>query len=160
MPWVLRGLRNGMLTTRWPARPDPYFAIFAGAVNVARAVDSRQHRVLVERAAAVCSTEAITVDPVVRLDRGRCILCGRCVGAAPEVFGWDTGSDTAVVDRDSLVVGQVDESEEALAALRTLLARRVRRLRRSVHLRHVDAGSDGRGACRSRNGIRRSPAAA
>ena len=23
-PWVLRGLRDGVVTTRWPARPDPY----------------------------------------------------------------------------------------------------------------------------------------
>ena len=22
--WVLRGLRDGVLTTRWPAKPDPY----------------------------------------------------------------------------------------------------------------------------------------
>jgi len=22
--WVLRGLRNGVLTTRWPGRPDGY----------------------------------------------------------------------------------------------------------------------------------------
>ena len=24
--WALRGLRNGVLTTRWPARPDDYAA--------------------------------------------------------------------------------------------------------------------------------------
>ncbi|WP_019971116.1 ferredoxin [Mycobacterium sp. 141] len=143
MPWMLRGLRNGVLTSRWPARPDPYFSAFAGAVKVVRAPDSPQDLARIEQAAAACPTAAITVDPAVRLDRGRCIMCGRCIDADPAVFGWDIGSDTGVVDRESLVVGQVDESEEALAHLRVQLARRVRRLRRSVHLRHVDAGSDG-----------------
>lgn len=143
MPWALRGLRNGVLTTSWPARPDPYFTAFAGAVKIVRPPDSPQHHARVERAAVACPTDAITVAPAVRLDRGRCILCGRCIDAAPAVFGWDIGSDTAVVERDSLVVGHVDESEEAVAAVRAQLARRVRRLRRSVHLRHVDAGSDG-----------------
>ncbi len=70
-------------------------------------------------------------------------MCGRCVEAAPEWFGWETGSATAGLTRAALVVGHIDESDEALAELRTSLARRVRRLRRSVHLRHIDTGSDG-----------------
>jgi Ni,Fe-hydrogenase III small subunit len=36
-----------------------------------------------------------------------------------------------------------DETEEGLAAARAALHARTRALRRSVHLRHVDAGSDG-----------------
>ena len=42
-----------------------------------------------------------------------------------------------------MVVGAVEETDEALAELRASLARRVRWLRRSVHLRHIDTGSDG-----------------
>ena len=34
MPWVLRGLRNGILTTRWPNKPDDYFDEFEAAVEV------------------------------------------------------------------------------------------------------------------------------
>ena len=44
---------------------------------------------------------------------------------------------------NALVVGQTTETDDALDALRTTLAARVRWLRRSVHIRHVDAGSDG-----------------
>ena len=34
MPWVFRGLRNGILTTRWPKRADSYFDSFPAAVSV------------------------------------------------------------------------------------------------------------------------------
>lgn len=143
MPWVLRGLRNGVVTSRWPRRADDYFDGFAASVRVADhrgAVTPSQRETA---AAAACPTGAISVAPVPRVDRGRCIMCGRCVVAAPESFSWQTGSATAVLTRSALVVSDVEETDEALAGLRSALARRVRRLRRSVHLRHIDTGSDG-----------------
>ncbi|EUA76442.1 NADH ubiquinone oxidoreductase, 20 Kd subunit [Mycobacterium xenopi 4042] len=70
-------------------------------------------------------------------------MCGRCVNLAPTWFAWEKGCATAELARSALVVGEVDESDEALDELRASLARRVRRLRRSVHIRHVDAGSNG-----------------
>ena len=141
MRWALRGLRDGILTTGWPARPDPYFAEFPAAVAVTG--DHADARGGVDAAAAACPTGAITVAPQVRLDRGRCILCGRCITHAPQAFGWEAGADTAVLNRRGLVVGASTETDEALAELRAALDRRVRRLRRSVHIRHVDTGSDG-----------------
>ncbi|HEX4059000.1 MAG TPA: ferredoxin [Galbitalea sp.] len=143
MPWVPRGLRNGVLTSRWPRHQDDYFDGFAAAIAVdptgAAASDPR-----VAEAARACPTDAITATgDGVRLDRGRCILCGRCAEIAPEVFTIATGSAVAAVARDGLVVGRVAETDEALAAVRAELAQRVKRLRRSVHIRHVDAGSDG-----------------
>ena len=146
MPWALRGLRNGVLTTRWPRRPDPYADGFRGAVDVhphpaAAAPPDTQRLAAV---AANCPTGAITVqDGPPRLDRGRCILCGRCVAAAPDTFGWAAGSDTAALGRGALTVGAVPDTDDTLAELRAALHRRVRRLRRSVHIRHVDTGSDG-----------------
>lgn len=138
--WVLRGLRNGVVTTRYPARPDAYADGFAGAVQVrqpAREVDGDL--------AGVCPTGAIEDRAgQVRVDRGRCILCGACVAAAPEVFSWTRGSQTARPSRRALVVPEeLREDEEGLDTVRAELAHRVRALRRSVHLRHVDAGSDG-----------------
>ena len=78
----------------------------------------------------------------IRVDQGRCILCGRCVAARPDVFGWSRGPDRAAVTRAGLVVPPA-ETPEALAAVSAGLRARTRALRRSVHLRHVDAGSDG-----------------
>ncbi|MEZ0367333.1 ferredoxin [Mycobacterium sp. pUA109] len=143
MAWIFRGLRDGVVTSRWPKRGDNYFDEFAAAVRV---VDHRREAVLpaaVEVAAGACPTEAITVTPRLTLDRGRCILCGRCVAAAPEWFSWDTGSGNAALSHSALVVGDVEENEQALTELKTSLAHRVQRLRRSVHLRHIDTGSDG-----------------
>jgi Ni,Fe-hydrogenase III small subunit/ferredoxin len=142
MPWVFRGLRNGILTTRWPKRADGYFDGFPAAVSV---IGDPQTAIsdTVGRAAAACPTAAISTEPRPRLDRGRCIVCGRCVEAAPDWFAWQSGAATAQLSRNALVVGEVDETDEALAKLRASLARRVQWLRRSVHLRHVDTGSDG-----------------
>jgi Ni,Fe-hydrogenase III small subunit/ferredoxin len=142
MPWVFRGLRNGILTTRWPKRADGYFDSFPAAVSVLGGPPNATSDTVV-RAAAACPTAAISAEPRPRLDRGRCILCGRCVEAAPDWFGWQSGSATAQLSRNAMVVGEVDETDEALAELRASLAQRVRWLRRSVHLRHVDTGSDG-----------------
>ncbi|OHV05178.1 ferredoxin [Mycobacterium talmoniae] len=142
MPWVFRGLRNGILTARWPNRADDYFDEFPAAVGVLGDPASPVPAVVGE-AAAACPTAAISVAPRPRLDRGRCILCGRCVERAPDWFAWESGSGTAALTQAALVVGDVEETDQALAELRASLASRVRRLRRSVHLRHIDTGSDG-----------------
>ena len=138
-PWVLRGLRNGVVTTRWPARRDPYADGWRGPATV---LDPRPGRAA--DLPALCPTGAISVtDGSVRLDQGRCILCGRCVVARPDVFGWSRGSGRAALVRDGLVVPSIPETEQNLAAVRAGLRARTAALRRSVHLRHVDAGSDG-----------------
>ena len=136
MPWILRGLRNGVLTTRWPKRPDEYRDVFPGAIQIRDGTGDFR--------AADCPTGAITFDgPRPSIDRGRCILCGRCVDRAPDRFAWAPGADTARLTRATLIVPDRPDTDEAVAAMRADLANRVRRLRRSVHLRHVDAGSDG-----------------
>jgi Ni,Fe-hydrogenase III small subunit/ferredoxin len=138
--WALRGLRSGVLTTRWPARPDEYAAAARGPAMVlagpaAAAVSG-------DEAARLCPVGAIRGSGPVRLDQGGCILCGRCVTARPDVFGWSAGPDNASLSRTALVVPP-DETPQALAAVTAQLRARTRALRRSVHLRHVDAGSDG-----------------
>jgi Ni,Fe-hydrogenase III small subunit/ferredoxin len=142
MPWVFKGLRNGILTTGWPKGADDYFDEFPAAVGVIGHPEATVPAAVAD-AAAACPTEAISVAPRPRLDRGRCILCGRCIHLAPDWFSWESGCATAQLSRRALVVGDVEETDEALAELRASLARRVRRLRRSVHLRHIDTGSDG-----------------
>ena len=142
MPWVFRGLRNGVLTTRWPKGSDEYYDHFPAAVQVIGGPDTAVSPAVFD-AAAACPTDAISPDPRPRLDRGRCIVCGRCVDLAPDWFAWERGCATAELMRPALVVGDAEENDEALAQLRASLARRVRRLRRSVHIRHVDTGSNG-----------------
>jgi Ni,Fe-hydrogenase III small subunit/ferredoxin len=161
MPWIARGLRDGVVTSRWPRKHDDYFDAFVAAVDI-----NPDPAVLaletVEGVDQLCPTGAISLDgPApdnaagsavragarqverVRLDRGRCILCGRCVERRPDLFSWAPGADVARGDRRQLIVGGVPDTEDHLQLVRAELARRVRVLRRSVHIRHVDAGSDG-----------------
>ena len=94
-------------------------------------------------AEALCPTGAISARGV---DQGRCILCGRCVAERPDLFAWSqgaTGPDAAALTREALVVPELPETDEAVRAARARLAERTAALRRSVHVRHVDAGSDG-----------------
>ena len=146
MPWVTRGLRNGIVTSRYPRRPDDYGHGFRASVTVTPPAGPEWPYTADDAAlAGLCPTGAITDGQgQVNVDRGRCILCGRCVAARPDLFRFDPLPQNAALTRHQLVVpGGMDESDEALEALRSRLHRRVRALRRSVHIRHVDAGSDG-----------------
>jgi Ni,Fe-hydrogenase III small subunit/ferredoxin len=139
--WVLRGLRDAVVTTRWPRRPDEYADSWRGPVTVRPGIAADPG------AAALCPTGAIEfADGRVRVDQGKCILCGRCVAARPDVFAWSasaTGPAAAALARQALVVPAMPETDAAVAAVRASLAERTAALRRSVHVRHVDAGSDG-----------------
>jgi Ni,Fe-hydrogenase III small subunit/ferredoxin len=140
--WALRGLRNGVLTTRWPGRPDDYAAGTRGPAIVLPLSTAGQ--VSDNDLVQLCPVRAISQDESgrIRLDQGGCILCGRCVSVRPDVFAWAAGPDSASLSRTGLVV-PADENPDSLAAVASRLRERTTALRRSVHLRHVDAGSDG-----------------
>ncbi len=141
MPWIPRGLRDGIVTTSYPRRSDGYGEGFRGTVVVHPGLEG-DHRVAA--VAEACPTDAISIEaghPC--LDRGRCVLCGRCSELHPDVFEFDPDFETSTVLRDRLVVPELEEDDVALATARRELTRRVKALRRSVHVRHVDAGSDG-----------------
>jgi Ni,Fe-hydrogenase III small subunit/ferredoxin len=156
--WVLRGLRDGVLTTRWPARPDEYAAATRGPAMVLAGAEAVLAGSAAEPVIAgpapgqspatdvpgLCPVGAISAEQGgrVRVDQGSCIQCGRCVRLRPDAFGWSAGAGSAALTRAGLVV-PADESPDALAAVTDALRDRTRALRRSVHLRHVDAGSDG-----------------
>ncbi len=138
MPWVLRGLRRGIVTTPYPRRPDDYGPDFHATVSL-RGPDE-------PGLADVCPSAAIagTGDgPGLILDRGRCIACGRCVDAFPDRLAFDPTLELGSVGRAGLVVPATPETDETLAALRRDLEARSRAFGRSLHIRHVDAGSDG-----------------
>jgi len=141
MPWIPRGLREGIVTSRYPRRPDGYGPGFRGSVVVANAPAPEPR---IASAVEACPTDAITVENgLPRLDRGRCILCGRCTELCPELFRFDPDFETSAERREALVVPELVADEAALILARTELGRAVKALRRSVHIRHVDAGSDG-----------------
>jgi Ni,Fe-hydrogenase III small subunit/ferredoxin len=136
LEWIARGLRTGIVTTRYPRGPEAAPDGFRGRVEL---LDARNGSGRLE---ALCPTAAITVarDGRVSLDRGRCILCGLCVAQEPRRFTFAAEYETAARRRASLVAGDTPADVEKL---RSTLGERTRTLRRSIHVRHVDAGSDG-----------------
>jgi Ni,Fe-hydrogenase III small subunit/ferredoxin len=150
LPWALRGIRHGVVTTRYPRRSDPYFDEFPATVEVVRSPEARHnlHENLTQATLdELCPTGALELtDSTVgdlTVDRGACIACGRCVEARPDLFSWRSGADVASLSRHALVARSEMGSDHELDRLRAELSTRVKALRRSVHIRHVDAGSDG-----------------
>ena len=181
--WVLRGLRDGIVTTRWPGRSDEYadswrgpatvlpYAVLPDAVlpdavlpdavlpdavlpdavlpdAVLPSDQALADAAGLERLCPAGAIEALGWPGAgrLRVDQGRCVLCGRCVAARPDLFAWSTGATgpgAAALARQALVVPDEPETDAAVAAVRAALAKRTVALRRSVHVRHVDAGSDG-----------------
>jgi Ni,Fe-hydrogenase III small subunit/ferredoxin len=136
LKWLFRGLRHGVVTTRYPARPEQAPTGFRGRIAVLGAEGAPG------RLASLCPTDAIQVNRGgVSLDRGLCILCGACVANAPDHFAFEPEYETAVRRRSALVVGA--EAAAGPEEFLPTLGDRSRTLRRSIHIRHVDAGSDG-----------------
>lgn len=139
MPWVLRGLRNGVVTTGYPRHPDP--AMTDGVRAVARPVEGARWT---DSMVGLCPTGAIgNSGGRASVDQGRCIGCGRCIRDGGGSFVWQDGPGSPALTRSGLVVPAEPESDDRLAEVRSELAQRTKALRQSVHIRHVDAGSDG-----------------
>jgi Ni,Fe-hydrogenase III small subunit/ferredoxin len=135
--WFLRGVSRPRVTTRYPRGEEPAPAGFrARALLDPEALDPAR----ADGLAAVCLPHALALDDtrVLRLDAGRCIGCGLCLDAGGDgAITLDPGYELAVRTRERLVVGgDVTEADIAPAPLDGAF-------RRSLHIRHVDAGSDG-----------------
>jgi Ni,Fe-hydrogenase III small subunit/ferredoxin len=137
LEWITRGLAKGRVTTRYPARPEAPPAGFAGQVEVLDSVTATPEL------AALCPSGAIAVEGGrVTLDRARCISCGECVRRAPERFSFAERYESASRRRSALVVG-ADGLGRDDTPIPPNLGEQERALRHSLHVRHVDAGSDG-----------------
>jgi Ni,Fe-hydrogenase III small subunit/ferredoxin len=144
MPWFTRGLREGVVTSPYPRRPDDYGPRFRATATVLTDNSEPLDDPSAQRAVADCPTRAISLDESgLRLDRAQCIACGRCAEIAPQHFAVETSPEISVLRRDLLVVPSNEGSKTDLHSLRSELALKVRALRRSIHVRHVDCGSDG-----------------
>lgn len=141
MAWIPRGIRDGIVTSRYPREVDGYGPEFRGSIEVSRSSATTSELV---DASLACPTGAISIrDGEAALDRGACILCGRCTQLLPAVFQFSSNFEISTRQRGALVVPVMRESDAAIDAVQHELAARVKSLRRSIHIRHVDAGSDG-----------------
>ena len=137
LEWIQRGLSQGRVTTRYPRTPEVAPEHYRGDIEVLDANDAPPSL------ASVCPTGAIAIREhgSLSVDRGRCILCGECVRHAPTRFAFRSRYQTASRSRAMLIVGDQDGTHGR--ADRQVLGEQARMLRRSIHVRHIDCGSDG-----------------
>lgn len=85
---------------------------------------------------ASCPTRAIELDPV-RIDLGRCVMCGDCEPACPDArLSYNSDFRLAATERQGLVVTAARPSLDPIAVSSALR----RRFGRSLKLRSVSAG--------------------
>jgi formate hydrogenlyase subunit 6/NADH:ubiquinone oxidoreductase subunit I len=99
--WFARGLRRGVVTTRYPARSDGSAAF----LPTPPAFRPRQlTRQTADRLVAVCPSMALRrQDDVLIFDVGACTACGRCAEAAPDAVTPSGEFELATTGRSALV---------------------------------------------------------
>ena len=165
---IRQSLKTGIVTNRYPGAPPPVSARARGRPEIdwANWKDARP-------AAAVCPTRAIFIEDagggrLARLDLGKCIFCGLCAEASPEIR-MTNFCECAARRRDDLVSearyllkhdgthqqlaappaasqqygrGTSPAAGESFDALGLELKERAAKMfGRSLHIRQVDAGS-------------------
>jgi ferredoxin len=99
--WFARGLRRGVVTTKYPARSDPSAAslptppAFRPGQLTVRAVD---------RMIAECPGTALSrVADTLVFDVGSCTACGRCARVAPQAVTPSGEFELAATARSALI---------------------------------------------------------
>jgi len=116
--WFLRGVTRPRVTTCYPREPEPPPVGFRARASLpSEAVIDEAAR----RVAAICLPGALSVEPdgALALDEKRCIGCGLCAHALTMDAGYE--------------LARLGSSPVSLSPS----------FRRSLHIRHVDTGSDG-----------------
>jgi Ni,Fe-hydrogenase III small subunit/NAD-dependent dihydropyrimidine dehydrogenase PreA subunit len=127
-----RRLRLAIATSRWPAVP-------AASIGRAQPVFDAVRCDLNGACAQACPVGAISVGTHFALDRARCISCSRCIEVCP-TGALAQGVVFAAPERTRREL--VDPPLPSFAAKGQELAARAHRvLGRSLHVRHLDAGS-------------------
>lgn len=143
---LLRSLRTGVVTLRYPDRPAAVPERYRGAP---RPLPGRPFQAL--PSAATCPTGAISVDAGAgrcAFDAARCIRCGRCAEAGTD-GAVELGREVEVASRSraGLVVEAERGPDGAVVSLPSAPSSEQvaswihRMLGRSLALRHLDAGS-------------------
>jgi formate hydrogenlyase subunit 6/NADH:ubiquinone oxidoreductase subunit I len=113
--WFIRGLRRGVVTTRYPARPDPSSASLPTppsfrAEALARPASGQPpgqvpgREIVADLLVAVCPSAALRRDgDYLVFDVGACTACGACRDAAPQAVAGSGEFELAATGRGQLV---------------------------------------------------------
>lgn len=99
--WLFRGLRKGVVTTRYPAVTDPW----ARGLPTPPAFDERLlSRALADRLVEICPSRALArEDDCLVLDVGACTACGRCISQSAGAAGPSRLFELAATGREQLL---------------------------------------------------------
>jgi Ni,Fe-hydrogenase III small subunit/ferredoxin len=133
--WTLLGLLQGRQTAPWPlAEGSDGQAGFLGMPRFKPELCGEDCKACAES----CPTRAITMTTAgnrLEIDYGRCVVCQLCTEACP------TGAMTTSNDWAFGVRARQDLILKLDVAAAPIIAKKTRGFRRSLHVRHVDAGS-------------------
>ncbi|MGH3401927.1 MAG: hypothetical protein ACRDRJ_05295 [Streptosporangiaceae bacterium] len=98
--WFLRGLRRGVVTTRYPARPDPSAAALPGPPAFR---PQALTRATADALVGACPSRALARSGfTLMIDIGACTACGRCRAVAPHAVIASGEFELAAADRAGL----------------------------------------------------------
>jgi ferredoxin-like protein FixX len=99
--WFVKGLRRGVVTTRYPAHGD------ASASTLPTPPAFRPEELtgqIADRLVQICPSRALTrAGQVLVFDAGACTACGQCREAEPRVVTASGEFELATTDRSALV---------------------------------------------------------
>lgn len=132
--WTLIGLAKGKATTGWPEHGDDGQKGLLGMPRYNPDLCAEG----CDACAATCPTKALTARPGggLNVDYGRCVVCQLCTGVCP-TGAMSPSSDWAFGARRREDLRWADAAVAAAPTSAPELAG----FRRSLHIRHVDAGS-------------------
>jgi Ni,Fe-hydrogenase III small subunit/NAD-dependent dihydropyrimidine dehydrogenase PreA subunit len=139
LAWIPRGLAQGRITTGYPRRAEVPPPGYQGPIELVDPAGAPGELML------MCPTGAIgrASSGGLTLDRGRCIGCGECVRAAPDRFAFARRYETSARGASALIDDGARPPVGPKPGLPRTLGEQARALRRSIHVRHIDTGSDG-----------------
>jgi dissimilatory sulfite reductase (desulfoviridin) alpha/beta subunit len=99
--WFVRGIRRGIVTTRYPARPDESARFLPTPPAFRPRALTRE---VADRLAVTCPSEALHRhgDALV-FDVGKCTACGRCAAEAPHAVTSSGEFELAATGRSVLI---------------------------------------------------------
>jgi hypothetical protein len=101
MLWFLRGIRKGVVTSRYPARPDPSSARLPSPPAFRADLLTAE---LADRLTAVCLPRALRRDGgVLVFDVGACTGCGCCADVGGDAVVASGEFELATRSREALV---------------------------------------------------------
>ena len=140
MPWIPRGLREGIVTSRYPHRPDGYGRASHARGATRRTPELDQHEL---ETVIGCPTRAITREDASVSTRAVASYADGASLSVPTSFLSARRRDGAA--RRTLLVPPDPDEVDRPSKRPGRSCTRVKALRRSIHLRHVDADQTARG---------------